>query len=189
MKKLIVVPALLLACQDHNPVQPAPDLTPELALVQAPVGKGNIVKMVPFRDGGTWWYVAEGDPTPCQEFHGAFPVFVAWEGTGTRLGRFTGSETLCLDAFGRLVAYSNQWTTANGDQLFGYGSILGDPPVQMIYEPGVSWEISGVFFVGGTGRFHRASGSVRYVGDHSLGANVGGIYTGDGWISTVGSGK
>jgi hypothetical protein len=119
----------------------------------------------------------------------AFPVFVAWEGTGTHLGRFTGSETLCLDFSGSLIAYANQWTTANGDQLFGYGSILRDPPVQMIYEPGGSWEISGVHFVDGTGRFQGATGSVRYVGDHSLGANVGGIYAGDGWISTVGSGK
>ena len=151
--------------------------------------KGNVGKMVPFRDSGTWWYVGEGDGTLC-DVYDALPVFVVWEGTGTHLGRFTGSEILCIDpSSGTLLAYSNQWTGANGDQLFGFGSIDEDPPVQMIYVPGASWEISGVHFVGGTGRFQGATGSVRYVGDHSLGATVGGTYAGEGWISFVGSRK
>jgi hypothetical protein len=196
MKKLIVVPAmlLLLACQDHNPVQPAPELTPELALAQARGGPGNVVKMLPFKGKGTMSFVAEGVEEFCSAVQGwADTSFIEGEGTMTHLGHTTFAFTNCMgagDPFSRpLLAIRVTWRAANGDLLYGEG-LAAD--MEMPYRFRIdysdfSWDGRPVRIVGGTGRFENATGWWGCSGDNILAQRIN--WTCEGEISSVGSSK
>jgi hypothetical protein len=83
-----------------------------------------------------------------------------FEGTATHLGYHTGSAFNCVDlATFQLLTTSQEVVAANGDKLFFSGSI-GDGTVMVIdwADPDLSFEILGLTFVGGTGRFENASG-------------------------------
>jgi hypothetical protein len=165
--------------------------------IRSTPGKGNVPNLLPFKGTGTWWYVLEGDPSPCLEdfedsFFAVIPVFSEGEGTNTHLGRLKIAVTQCYGWDGSLppapvfLSHSVTWTAANGDQLLGYGSIYDDPPI-MATQDGVTYELVPIRLVGGTGRFRNAEGWFRVTGDFSMGAQVGGNYVTEGWISTVGS--
>lgn len=178
MKKLIAVSAvfLLLACQDHHPVQPDSDLGPELVQAQAPEGKGNVVKMVPMKGHGTMWLVASGDDSFCEELDGWAPgqtTFLESQGTSTHMGRVTSTMTSCYGEgppFVRPVLFFKQTLrTANGDLLYAEG--LPDHPempYQFIVHPDGSYEVLNVRAVGGTGRFANATGRWDCFGDNIL---------------------
>ena len=168
MKKLIVVSAvfLLLACQDHHPVQPVSDLGPELVQAQAPGGKGNVVKMVPMKGNGTMWLVASGDDSFCEELDGWAPgqtTFLESQGTSTHMGRVTTTFTSCygpgLPFEREVLLYRQTMRAANGDPLHAEG--LPDHPempYQFIVHPDGSYQVLNVRAVGGTGRFENATG-------------------------------
>ena len=190
MKRIVAVPALLLvlACQDHTPLQPEPELAPSPALAQAPNGLGDGAKMVPLKMAGTWWPTAEGDPSPCEEFADAVPLFLEWEGTSTHMGRMGGSATNCMGpgAYGSrpFLSHSTTMMAANGDLLYSHGSAAGDG-TQMVIHPDLSFAIVSAPLVGGTGRFRDATGSYNLYGDNI----AGGAFTLEGWISSVGSSR
>jgi hypothetical protein len=196
MKKLIVVPALLLllACQDHNPVQPAPELTPELALAQARGGPGNVVKMVPAKSKGTMWFVATGDDSPCHDVPGWEDTsFIESEGTSTQMGRITSTFTNCMGegVFLQRPLLAQFVTTraANGDLLYWRG-LATDPakPFSFIVDyRDWSWQTRNLGVVGGTGRFKNATGWWDCSGDNILAERSN--WTCEGEISSVGSSK
>ena len=198
MKKLIVLPAvlLLLACQDHNPVQPEPEVALELVLAQAPGGKVKDVKMVPFKGKGTWQInpVLTGPISSEDEF----VYVVALEGTATHLGRFQGEiamlfEFMLIDGTPVPIGYlshSGRFTAANGDELHNEGSAGPQGPVMEFSEPpGSGFSLTGIPIVGGTGRFENAVGEfVLLVSrDPYDPAPPGGTWELEGQISTVGS--
>jgi hypothetical protein len=192
MKKLLVVPAvlLLLACQDHNPVQPAPDLTAELALAQAPGGLGNVVKMVPYRSSGTLRVVDRFyDPVNgCQGRLDCYSVIIEMEGNATHTGRYRGTETLCYSLVeGELQSNRGILTTANGDLLHFRGS-KEDYGSVMTFHADNTWELAPIYFHGGTGRFVNAEGELFLWGTLSPDRTVGTVNS-EGWISSVGSSK
>ena len=195
MKRLILVPAvlLLLACQDHNPVQPEPEVAPELAMAQARGGPGNVVKMVPHKGTGTMWFVAEGDESPCYDVDGwEGTTFCEGEGTMTHLGRSEFSFTNCMgagDPWQRLLLLFRVTSrAANGDLLYGEG-LYYDPerPYRLIVYPDLSWEGRNIRIVGGTGRFKNAVGWYSCFGDNIFAPRFN--WTCDGEISSVGSSK
>jgi hypothetical protein len=158
-------------------------------------GKGNVPHLVPFRGAGTWWYVLEGDPSPCTEHTGKFPlvipVFSESAGTNSHMGRVKIAVTQCYgfdvsDPVPVFLSHSVKFTAANGDELLGYGSIYDDPPI-MATQDGVTYELVPIRLVGGTGRFRNAEGWFRLTGDFSMGVQVGGNHLLEGWISSVGS--
>jgi hypothetical protein len=199
MKKLIVVPAvlLLLACQDHNPVQPAPELTPELALAQARGGPGNVVKMVPIKGKGAMWYVAEaeGDDSFCEELDGWAPgqtAFLESQGTSTQMGRVTATITSCYGEgppYARpILLFRQNMRAANGDLVFAEGRPdHPEMPYQFTVYADMSWEVRNVRIVGGTGRFENAIGRWDCFGDNILAQRIN--WTCEGEISSVGSSK
>jgi hypothetical protein len=201
MKKLIVVSAvfLLLACQEHNPVQPAPDLTPELALALARGGPGNVVKMVPMKGNGTMWLVASGDDSFCAAFDEWAPgqtTFLESQGTSTQWGRVTSTMTSCYGEgppFVRPVLFFKQTLrTANGDLVHAEGRPEDpDMPYQFIVHPDGSYEVLNVRAVGGTGRFENATGRWDCFGDNifPLYSFESVAWTCEGEISSVGSSK
>jgi hypothetical protein len=110
-----------------------------------------------------------------------------FEGTATHLGYHTGSAFNCVDlATFQLLTTSQEVVAANGDKLFFSGSI-GDGTVMVIdwADPDLSFEILGLTFVGGTGRFENASGWL----DLSSESIYGGSSMMEGEISSVGSSK
>lgn len=192
MRKLAFLPFLVFAfgCSDSTPVEPEMDLSPELSVALQQGGMGDVVKMVPFKAKQTWW-PGDGDPNACDHFKGDYPAVSAsypmFEGTATHLGYHTGSAFNCIDlATFQLLTSSQEIVAANGDKLFFYGSI-GDGTVIVIdwTDPNLSFEILGLTFVGGTGRFENASGRV----DLSSESLYGGSAVMKGEISSVGSSK
>jgi hypothetical protein len=165
--------------------------------ISATPGKDSVPNLVPFKGAGTWWYVDEGDPSPCQnltDFPYVIPVFSEGEDTSTHLGRAKIAVTQCYGWDGSyppapvFLSHSVTFTAANGDRLFGYGSVYDDPPV-MGFQDGLTYELLPIRLVGGTGRFRNAEGWFRLTGDFSFGSDVGGNYATEGWISTVGPGR
>ena len=198
MKKLIVLPAvlLLLACQDHNPVQPELEVAPELVLAQAPGGKVKDAKMVPFKGKGTYQYLAFVPDDDDKEIE----IRVAIEGTATHLGRFQGEiamlfEFMLIDGTPVPIGYlshSGIFTAANGDELHNEGSAGPQGPVMEFREPhGSGFSLAGIPIVGGTGRFESAIGEfVLLVSrDPYDPAPPGGTWELEGELSTVGSSK
>jgi hypothetical protein len=176
MKKLIVAPALLLllACQDHNPVQPEPEVAPELAFAQAPGGLGSIVKMVPFKGKGSMWFVAGGDESPCLDLPGwTSTSFLESEGTGTQMGRVTSTFTICYGPGAPFVRepllFLQTMRAANGDLIYGEGRPDdAQAPYQLIVNADFSYEVLNVHVMGGTGRFENATGRWDCFGDDIL---------------------
>lgn len=87
-------------------------------------------------------------------------------GTGTHLGRFSGSHSHCLDpATGVFTRGQVTFTAANGDQLagtYGPGALIpGDRPGVFTFE-------NPTVFTGGTGRFAGATGQARATGSVDL---------------------
>jgi len=193
MRKLFFLPLLTfaLACSDNTLVELELAVSPELAVAQARGGQGNVVKMVPLKMKGTWAYGATGDESPCEAFPGSVATFIEFDGTSTHMGRIIGRATNCMDFSGLpVVAILSQTLnamSANGDLLFGQGTVDDDPPIGLVVDPGVSYMIGPVLLTGGTGRFENASGWYLLSGDYSMGP--GGNYTLKGMISSVGSNK
>jgi len=190
MKKLVPVIAifLILACQDSNPIEPEPEIAADLTVVQANGRMSKVVKLIPFKAHGTWWYPEEGDASSCAQFPDGEPMFIEWEANATHLGLHSGSATNCFGPGpipGRpLLSHSSMMVAANGDVLLGFGSAAEDGTGLIIY-PDLSFELGPVPFIGGTGRFEGASGWYRVVAEHML----GGAFIMEGEISTVGSNK
>jgi hypothetical protein len=186
MKKLIVLPAvlLLLACQDHNPVQPEPEVAPELALVQARGGPGNVAKMVPWQGSGTWRVV--GDALGCEGRLDWYSLFLEVEGTAAHTGRLRGAETICFSLDGVWQSNSLIFTAANGDLLYLRGSKEDYGSIHTFHEAGFS--LTGVRFLGGTGRFANAEGWYDlWVTTTSYFPLPAGTWELEGELSTVGS--
>jgi hypothetical protein len=190
VKKLLLfsVAFLILACQDSGPVQPDSGTTAELAVVQANGPPTSLMKLVPFKGHGVWWPAEEGDASPCAQFPGASPMFIEWEGNATQLGLNTGTATNCMGP-GQVpnrpfLSQSFKMVAANGDILLGFGSAAEDGAGLILY-PDLSFEVGPVPFVGGTGRFDGATGWYRVKAENML----GGPFTMEGEISTVGSNK
>ncbi len=197
MKKLIVLPAvlLLLACQDHNPVQPEPEIAPELVMAQARAGPANVAKMVPFKGKGTWQMnPALTGPTP----EGRFVYVVALEGTATHLGRLQWDWTGLYDFLGVgddgipitvYLSHDGRFTAANGDELHDEGCVVEHGTVHEYYVPlGTGFSLTRVKLVGGTGRFENAEGWYDlWVTTTSYFPLPEGTWEFEGWISTVGS--
>jgi len=202
MKKLIVLPAvlLLLACQDHNPVQPEPEAAPELALVQARGGPGNVTKMVPFKGEGTWRVVGF-EPVVEDD---VMKVFVEIEGTATHLGRFQWElmaryvlVVLGHDEDGNPIYYKTDYlshsgifTAANGDELYDEGCVDEHGTVN-VPDDFFGFFMTGIHFVGGTGRFANAEGSYDFLVIATVPPDPfpSGTWMMEGEISTVGSSK
>jgi hypothetical protein len=101
------------------------------------------------------------------------------EGNGTHLGRFTETESTCIDfATLQLTLGEFAFTAANGDELWGTfeGSASADPP-----PPNAELECT-FEFVGGTGRFVGATGAGDCVDSRQLGDGRSRINF-DGWIA------
>jgi len=194
MRRLVFLPilALLVACSDNTPLEPDLAASPELGVAQAASAQGMAVKMVPLKMKGTWAYAATGDATPCEAYPGSTPGFIEFGGTATHMGRFLGTATNCMDYSGPpVVAIMSQTTiiqAANGDLLFAQGTVGDDPPIELVFDPGVWYMIGPSLVTGGTGRFQNASGWFMLRGDYSMGPG-GGDYIIEGRISSVGSSK
>jgi hypothetical protein len=193
MKKLIVVPALLLlmACQDHNPLQPAPELTPELALAQARGEPGDVVKMVPFRATGTWRLVG-ADFSGCGGRSDWVTTFVELVGTGTHLGGFSSVSENCWSTpdGGITWVYETQSgaiRASNGSLLYYFASLEEFGSTHPFYADN-TWALGPVHFVGGTGRFAGADGVYSGWGTNNE-EKTGGTFTLEGMISSVGSSR
>lgn len=195
MRKLLLLPFLIVsvACGDYTPVEPENEVSADLVVATAQGGDRHVVKMVPLKWKGTWWYAETGDPAPCERFSGAVPAFLEFDGTGTHTGRVTGGGTNCLDVSGypAIAVFSQTLLAiaANGDELYGDGTINDSPPMEVTIDPGVSFQVGPVLFTGGTGRFENASGWYMLSGDYSLFEGNGGQFTVKGMVSTVGSSK
>lgn len=175
MKRLMAVSAVLLvlACQDHNPIQPEPEVAPELALAQARGGPGNVVKMVPTKGTGTMWLVAP-NPSICEGLEGWTPtpgqtMSLESEGTATQMGRITTTFTSCYGPEHEVLLYRQTMMAANGDLVEAVGN-PDDPemPYEFIVNSDGSYEVRNVRLVGGTGRFENATGRMDCFGDNIL---------------------
>jgi hypothetical protein len=188
MRQLWILPlfALVIGCADSTFVEPDIGTTPNLAAAEGAKGQGNVVKMVPLKMKGTWWYAFEGDESVCDDVPGTATIqFIGFEGNATHLGKVTGTNVNCFgpgDPMSReFLAQGGEFKAANGDVLIPFGteatlSLFGD----------YSFEIGPVDFVGGTGRFENATGWYRLYGADAIGA---GPFTMIGEISSVGSSK
>lgn len=100
------------------------------------------------------------------------------EGNGTHLGRFSETESACID-FATLALTLGRFTmiTANGDEVHGTfeGSASFDPP-----PPNATLQCTWVI-TGGTGRFAEAEGAGDCVDSHQLGNGQSRIGF-EGWI-------
>jgi len=144
---LLLAGVLAAACDGAAPTAPGvePAARPAKSAVQ-----------VPFKEV----YAATGTITPsagCPA--GTLLVSLDGGGTATQVGRYTITNTHCLDlATGAFRNGTFIKTAANGDQLFGTYSGAGTilvPPA-----PVGRFAISGtVAFTGGTGRFAGAGGT------------------------------
>lgn len=170
---LLAVPFLALACSDT-----------EQATLLDPPSISAVAKPVPFRAT----YIVAGPllfpgdpayPTRCP----TGPTNAAGLGTGeghaTHLGRFTETESSCLDfATFALTLGEFTMTAANGDELWGEfeASASFDPPPPNA-NLSCTWEL-----VGGTGRFVGATGAGVCVDSRQLGDGTSRIGF-DGWIA------
>jgi hypothetical protein len=176
----------LLACQDGTLVQPELTPSPELGLAQAAVSHGDLVKMVPASFAGDWW-VADvvfdgcgGDPTLY------YSVLLEGSGTGSHLGRYFASWTVCWGFDGTFVSSAGTITAANGDILNFYGS--QEHGTTHPFYPDGTWELTNGYYDGGTGRFEHAEGSYDCAGTYNE-TITGGTMRCQGMISSVGSSK
>ncbi len=195
MRKLVILPllTLVLACSDNPLVEPESVDSPDLSVALKKGGGVKAVKLVPLKLKGPWQYGATGDTRPCEDYPGSTPAFIEFEGTGTHLGRFTGTATNCMDYSGlpdvvRIMSQTSRMVAANGDVLFSQGTVNDDPPIELIRDPLVSYSIGPSQITGGTGRFENASGWYMLTGDYSMGP-TGGDFLVKGRISSVGSGR
>ena len=188
MRRLVLLPFLTLvfACADDTPIEVEMSLTPEMAVAQASSGVGDVVKMVPFKLKGTWWYASDGDASVCDQVPGTAAIqFIEWEGTGTHMGKVTGTNVNCLgpgDPMARpFLAQGGAITAAIGDVLIAFSD-----EVTLAVFPDYSFEIGPVDLTGGTGRFENATGWYQLWGADAIAA---GPFTLTGEISSVGSSK
>lgn len=195
MRMLVILPLLIvvLACSDRPLVEPESADSPDLSVALKKGGKGKISKLVPLKLKGTWQYGATGNTAPCDDYPGSVPRFIEFEGTGTHLGRFSGTATNCMDLSGlpeviRIKSQTTRMVAANGDVLLSQGTADDDPPIGLMLDPLVSYSIGPSLITGGTGRFENASGWYMLSGDYSMGPQ-GGDYSIEGEISSVGSGR
>lgn len=160
-----------------------------------PNGRGNAVKMVPFRGSGTYQYV---DFIPDFELQ-QIEIVVALEGTLTHLGRFRAVERyhfefiIMEDALvpTAYLSHSATYTAANGDELYIEGSgELGSELVWYSDDTGIGFSLTGVWIAGGTGRFGNAEGWFDLWINRSADPEAtGGIWELGGEISSAGSSK
>ena len=186
---LLIGSLFLWACQDDNILSGIPDMKEHNALKSGQaetVTDGNVVKMVPFRGSGTWWYAA---PPKFEEDE--VEIVVALEGHATHLGRFQGIETyrfkfmIMEDAPvpTEYLSHSSIFTAANGDELHNEGSVEHGS-VHEFYKPlGTGFSLTGVQFVGGTGRFENAAGWYDFSVNKSHPDDSGGTWELEGEIS------
>lgn len=173
---------LVLGCQDRYPLAPDLEVGPELDLAAAAQARGDRVKMVPLKLKGTFWVEYFG-PGFCEGSADNFRMVFPLQGTGTHLGRFTGSGVNCYSPTGEFLSQATTMTVANGDELHTYGSPgLGTGGTM---NPDGSATTGPLFIEGGTGRFEKAEGSFfLWVSNTTL---APGTFRVHGQISSVGS--
>jgi len=179
--------AVLAACEgspDRLPLAPdAPLEARQDAILE---------KMVPFKGSGTWQAVAFSEP----DFENMeIEITVETEGTATHLGRFESVWTARYSFIlvnGDLIpteylSHSTIYTAANGDELYTGGCV--DKGTEYFpEEDGLSFFMTGVSIVGGTGRFEGAEGYYDFLVKATEGLPFpGGTWELEGEISTVGS--
>ena len=190
-KTIVVALATLLigslcfwACQKDE-IQQVKPVETENILLKA--GHGG-PKMLPFKGSGTWQAVEFLFPDPdVMEME----IVVEFEGTATHLGRFdavwTGRYTYILEngvpVPGEYLSHTDVFTAANGDKLYGEGSVEEDAE----YVPdddGIGFFLTGISIVGGTGRFENAEGCYYLLTNATVGFPFpGGTWEIEGEIS------
>ena len=181
------------ACQKDEILSGKPDMTEHNALkrVQAETVTDGDDKMVPFRGSGTWQYTAFLPDFDEMEIE----IIVEMEGNATHLGRFQGEMTALfkfdlvegLPVPNEYLSHSSIFTAANGDELHNEGSVEHGS-VHEFYKPhGTGFSLTGVQFVGGTGRFENAAGEFVLLVNKSDPLDPGGTWIMEGEISSVGS--
>ena len=188
MRRLVVLPllTLVLACSYNPLVEPELADSPDLSVAQKAGGKGNVVKMVPFKMKGNWRFASFGNASICDDVSGTAHIqFIEWEGTATHMGKVTGTNVNCFGPgapmMRPLLAQGGVIKAANGDVL----NVFGDEAVVSVFSD-YSFEIGPVNFIGGTGRFENTVGWYVLHGEDVIGA---GPATMTGEISSVGSSK
>ena len=188
MRQLWILPLLALAigCADSALVEPDISATQDLVTSEKGHAQGDVVKMVPLKMKGTWWYAFEGDESVCDDVPGTATIqFIGFEGNATHLGKVTGTNVNCLgpgDPMSReFLAQGGEFKAANGDVL----KVFGTEATLSVF-PDLSFEIGPVDLAGGTGRFENATGWYRLYGADAIGA---GPFTLTGELSSVGSSK
>ena len=160
----------------------------DLAPTQAPGGKGNAVKMVPFLASGTW---AVGGMCfdSCEGNTEWYSVFGIIEGTGTQTGRLRVAETVCIrKADDEYMSHSGILTAANGDELHFRGCRDAGSMYEFDLEND-TFRNEYVELVGGTGRLVDATGWYSIEGTGTPATTRGGTWELEGEISSVGSSK
>jgi len=185
----------LTSCMDEGPVSVA-DMDGGDAMMNSSSsslfekGSGNKdLKMVPFKGSGNWQAVAFAPDFENMEIE----ITVKLEGTATHLGRFEAVWTtrhtfdLVTGLPGEYLSHTTIYTAANGDEL----QDEGDPEKgteHFMYEDGLSFFMTGVHLVEGTGRFENTEGLYDILVLATEGFPFpGGIWELEGEISTVGS--
>jgi hypothetical protein len=148
---------MLAACRTDAPTAPLPGA----GVVPGPDRPAQSVGSVPFteeyRSHGTI-----GPSASCPQ--GTLLVVLDGSGTATHVGRYTITNSHCLDlATGAFTNGTFVKTAANGDQLYGTYSGLGT--VIVAPAPVGRFQIAGTLtFTGGTGRFAGVSGTAEMSG-------------------------
>jgi hypothetical protein len=147
MKTILLTHFLLtffiISCSD------IPTSSPDNSMTNEQLGKKDPVPYRASINGGG------APPAPSTECDGLLLTEITGGGTATHIGRFTFTQSHCLDP--NNFTFSNGWleqTASNGDKLYGtYSGYLiptSDP---------IIFQVIGEFeFNGGTGRFADAEG-------------------------------
>ncbi|CAN5887082.1 hypothetical protein BH24GEM1_BH24GEM1_20590 [soil metagenome] len=183
---ILLAGAIVAACDGATPT----DAGSLEVLTEVPVARQGR-QQVPFKED----YTATGTITPAASCGGGtLRVALEGAGTATHIGRYTITNSHCLDlTTGAFTGGVFVKTAANGDQLFGTYSGIGSiivPP-----EPVGRFAIQGTLeFTGGTGRFAGTSGTESMQGIQVTDFSQPGFPTSitlriEGTISSVGSGR
>jgi hypothetical protein len=192
---IIMVGCATMSCNGDLPMSARQDGADEVSLSAAEIGSAVVAGVrLPFsgRSEGTFGPLLDDSQNLilCDAFEaGGFMMRLEGTGVMSHLGRITLHATHCSSADPASGQYDDGWavyTAANGDELHASYLQVGapaDPAVETI--------------VGGTGRFHFATGEIRVSVIPELQLDDGGmpIFPGrftatyDGWISYGGPGQ
>jgi hypothetical protein len=146
---------LLLGCNETSPVSPSP---------ASPLPQANASRERPWKESyratGTIARDARCPSPPAVPPPGQFLVSLEGGGTATHVGKYTITNSHCVDAStGLLTGGAFVKTAANGDQLSGTYEGRATPAADG------SFSVDGrITFTGGTGRFAGATGSTNMAG-------------------------